>query len=232
MTGVLYNYGNSIKSPGGAVNAPGLALRRYPEMRNDSSIPKLCPRCKRNVKLPKAAYCSTCNKAFHEESKARNSGLPCVRCGDNPREYGSYCRSCNCENARTTWAKPESNERYKQQTREWKQAHPERVSELNKQSKERIRAEVFAMLGDKCAKCGFNDHRALQIDHIHGAEAHERFTSQRAGSGLRSAILRGDRDIREFQLLCANCNWIKRFEDDEHNPTTKAKRKALRNDTH
>lgn len=38
---------------------------------------------------------------------------------------------------------------------------------------------------------------------------------------LYSAILRGEKNIKEYQLLCANCNWIKRFEKKEHNGVTK-----------
>lgn len=30
------------------------------------------------------------------------------------------------------------------------------------------RSKVFDMLGRQCVKCGFDDIRALQIDHIHG----------------------------------------------------------------
>lgn len=41
--------------------------------------------------------------------------------------------------------------------------------------------------------------------------------SYRGCHKLYAAILRGDRNIQNFQLLCANCNWIKRYENNEHN---------------
>lgn len=82
-----------------------------------------------------------------------------------------------------------------------------RRSEAN--AKERLRA--IKVLGGKCVKCGFSDPRALQFDHLNGYGSLEYYLA-----GSRSVIkraLRGDKDV---QLLCANCNWIKRWENDEH----------------
>lgn len=62
-----------------------------------------------------------------------------------------------------------------------------------------------------CKKCGFNDFRALQFDHING-----KGTEQRRKSNNTWTILK---DIEEnpgnYQVLCANCNWIKRIENKE-----------------
>ncbi len=66
-------------------------------------------------------------------------------------------------------------------------------------------------LGNKCTKCGNNDERVLQIDHISGGGNEER---NRVGTGMiYRKIARGQ--ILGSQLLCANCNWIKIFEDRE-----------------
>ena len=109
------------------------------------------------------------------------------------------------------------------QTLEWKHKNPERTKELNKNSRERIKSKVFELLGNKCIKCGFSDWRALQIDHINGSKIphKNRGKFKDVGLNLCSAILRGERKLSEFQLLCANCNWIKRFELNEHNGVTK-----------
>jgi len=77
----------------------------------------------------------------------------------------------------------------------------------------RLRKQVIDLLGGVCVKCGFNDIRAFQVDHINGGGmAHiKSFSSQdkyyksiieTKGSGL--------------QLLCANCNQIKKIEMHEH----------------
>lgn len=72
----------------------------------------------------------------------------------------------------------------------------------------RVRAAAIALLGGKCVRCGFSDARALQLDHIHGAGIRDR----RSTTTRYRAVLKGSTD---FQLLCANCNWIKRCENGE-----------------
>jgi hypothetical protein len=73
-----------------------------------------------------------------------------------------------------------------------------------------LRAQAFELYGGKCEHCGFSDERALQFDHVKGNGADHR----RRRSGYETLI-----DVllfREyFQLLCANCNYIKRVEQNE-----------------
>lgn len=66
-------------------------------------------------------------------------------------------------------------------------------------------------LGNKCSNCGFSDHRALQIDHKNGGGTAERKKLGQSGVYLR--IVNGDTE--GYQILCANCNWIKRYENNE-----------------
>lgn len=69
------------------------------------------------------------------------------------------------------------------------------------------------MYGGKCARCGFTDSRALQLDHINGGgtKEHKRSSSY----SVHKRALEGANDL---QLLCANCNWIKRYENEEVAP--------------
>jgi hypothetical protein len=101
------------------------------------------------------------------------------------------------------------------QTAAWKRANRERVRANERAAALRIKLATFALFGSVCCKCGFSDHRALQLDHIHGAGSEDRRASYRAGTALYRAILRSEKDRSLFQLLCANCNWIKRVENDE-----------------
>ncbi len=76
-----------------------------------------------------------------------------------------------------------------------------------------MRAAAVTHLGDCCARCGFDDPRALQIDHVlsdGNVDRNTKSTWQILQSVLAS--IPGER----FQLLCANCNWIKRHELGEH----------------
>jgi len=75
------------------------------------------------------------------------------------------------------------------------------------------RATVFSILGEQCVKCGFSDKRALQIDHIHGNGKEERNTN---GAAFYKKVLTSLYAKQEkYQILCANCNWIKRYENKE-----------------
>ena len=74
------------------------------------------------------------------------------------------------------------------------------------------RAGLLALLGGKCERCGFADPRALQIDHVDGNGLQERAAQGHSPAKLREAILANpDR----YMLLCANCNQIKKIEQEE-----------------
>jgi hypothetical protein len=80
-----------------------------------------------------------------------------------------------------------------------------------KQYIRRLRAEVLEKLGGTCVRCGFSDPRALQVDHIHGGGGVER---RILGNGaLLRKVLADTKGL--YQLLCANCNSIKRYEEKE-----------------
>ena len=75
------------------------------------------------------------------------------------------------------------------------------------------RQRALELLGGKCSRCGFSDPRALQIDHINGGgvQEHKRLGGRRITKKVAEGYTEG------YQLLCANCNWIKRVENGEHN---------------
>jgi hypothetical protein len=98
--------------------------------------------------------------------------------------------------------------------KEWRKRNPEMAVAHRKTTNQRRRDAVITLFGGKCKKCGFDDPRALQLDHVHGAKE-PRGHPMRNGSRLYDALLKGERDTEEYQLLCANCNWIKRVEEDE-----------------
>ena len=94
-----------------------------------------------------------------------------------------------------------------------------RISQLRhkKLRYRKSKLKLFEILGSECVRCGFLDERALQFDHINGGGSKER------------KEFKGKKEIYEYyaknpklakktlQVLCANCNWIKRFENEEHN---------------
>lgn len=77
------------------------------------------------------------------------------------------------------------------------------------------RKAAIEALGGKCVQCGFRDRRALQIDHVYGNGAEERREyGPRTLEIIYQKIVVGG-DVWSYQLLCANCNWIKRAEKHE-----------------
>ncbi len=73
----------------------------------------------------------------------------------------------------------------------------------------KIKGQAFDIMGR------FSDLRALQIDHKDQSEF-EQGHSLRGGTNLYRAIVQGKVDVTKLQVLCANCNWIKRSENGEH----------------
>ncbi len=75
-----------------------------------------------------------------------------------------------------------------------------------------LRRKVIVHLGGRCCKCGFADERALQIDHVNGGGLKHR---DLLGSSYHVYKLALVDKTGMFQLLCANCNWIKVHENNE-----------------
>jgi hypothetical protein len=74
------------------------------------------------------------------------------------------------------------------------------------------RQKLVEQFGNKCVKCGFDDPRALQFDHINSDSGGKNRDYDR--NKLWNEI---EETPERFQLLCANCNTIKRFECNELN---------------
>jgi len=75
------------------------------------------------------------------------------------------------------------------------------------------RKMLFDILGHECVKCGFKDKRALQFDHIEGKGRKDHY--KYGGGMVRYYAKRPLTAIKTLQVLCANCNYIKRIENNE-----------------
>ena len=62
-----------------------------------------------------------------------------------------------------------------------------------------------------CAKCGFENATALTIDHINGNGAEHR---RNITGNFYQWLIKNDYPDG-FQVLCMNCQWIKRIENGE-----------------
>jgi hypothetical protein len=82
-----------------------------------------------------------------------------------------------------------------------------------------LQQKLFEILGqDSCARCGYSDPRALQFDHIQGGGMKELNTAFHRNHYGRRRYYIANPDIarKALQVLCANCNWIKVFENKEN----------------
>ena len=76
-----------------------------------------------------------------------------------------------------------------------------------------LRNLVLDAYGPRCATCGYDaDRRALQLDHVNGGGNKER---RNGGYWPMLAKALRDMDSGAYQILCANCNVIKRYEAGE-----------------
>jgi len=120
----------------------------------------------------------------------------------------------------------EHKEKRRQDSKNYRLRHPERNSIScrkwrNNHMKQRrnyeciyfgkIRKKVIEILGNKCVRCGINDIRVLQIDHIKPCGS-----KNRKNLHLIYKEILQNLNQKEYQLLCSNCNWIKKFENNEN----------------
>lgn len=147
-------------------------------------------------------YCHGCEsdidvKDFYK-NKARPDGL------------GTACKKC-----------------HKKENKKYRDKHPDRVYQKELDAKTALKIEVFSRYGEgtiRCAgkkpsgePCDFSDLRALTIDHVHGkGNEHRRSIGRSAGPDFYRWLRENDYP-EGFQVLCMNCQWIKRHENKEHN---------------
>lgn len=139
----------------------------------------------------------------------------------NPEDRRAYLREYYCKNKDKykKWSseylsKPEAKEKRRVRQTEWRKNNPDKSNAKARRHHRSIRLKVIEFLGGKCCRCGFNDWRALQIDHVDGGGTYETSVKFRGAltTYYKHVIKTGGAG---YQLLCANCNWIKKYENGE-----------------
>jgi len=76
------------------------------------------------------------------------------------------------------------------------------------------RVELVIFLGKVCVDCGFSDMRALQLDHKNNDGNKDR---KKFGNAEWWRFYNKNRKLakEKLQVLCANCNWIKRCKKND-----------------
>jgi hypothetical protein len=104
-------------------------------------------------------------------------------------------------------------DRKKMEKLNWYENNKHRISAARTQMRQRYRDMLFEALGGaKCIKCGFSDRRALCFDHINGDGTKKMHHEEMKDHHNFVKYARNPELARKtFQVLCANCNAIKRM---------------------
>lgn len=152
-------------------------------------------------------------RKLSEAGKKRKYKLiNCETCGKEleKKSYNQiYCKDCY-KIYRRNYQNVKQNKFYYLEHDKNKEQHRLNTNKWRKNN----RLKVLKALGNKCVKCGFSDWRALQIDHVNSDGAWER-RIQKTNPSVFYRKVTEEKDSGKYQLLCANCNWIKRYEKKE-----------------
>ncbi len=142
----------------------------------------------------------------------------CRRCGTaltTANEYGTHhggiCRDC----FRVSMSERDPAKRHNYWVK-YRAKNGEHLVEIARKTKSKLKQEVLSYYSDGkvvCARCGYSDIRALGLDHVNGGGAKHRRLGL-AGNGFY-VWLKKNNFPAGLQVLCMNCNWVKRVENDE-----------------
>ena len=107
----------------------------------------------------------------------------------------------------------------------WAKEHRPIMNQRARRRYLKAKLAVVQALGGRCGcnlpscwhsgPCQITDHRILQIDHVNGGGKQEVLKSISGGRERIRYYIRivesAKRGDRKYQLLCANCNWMKRM---------------------
>lgn len=102
------------------------------------------------------------------------------------------------------------------------ETHKEKYLKDIKDKHDLLKRKIIGLLGNKCTNPFNIDHgaflsdiRCLQIDHINGGGHKERQQFKSPWAHYEFIFEQIEAGSKDYQLLCANCNWIKKYENKE-----------------
>lgn len=122
------------------------------------------------------------------------------------KDYSEFHTNQTCKDGYQTCCKPCGRKTSMQR-------YYRRKSEGKLSSDQATKLKAFEILGNQCAWCGFTDIRALNVDHVNGGGNKER-QELRDRRKIHRKIVEGN--TSDYQLLCANCNAIKSWDDNNY----------------
>jgi len=108
----------------------------------------------------------------------------------------------------------------------WRKNNPDKVNKnalrYYKKEATRVKAEIYKLLGGQCSNPFNLNHgdfltiiECLQIDHVNGNGREEREKFSNYTEMTKYILKQIQNGSKDYQLLCSNCNWIKRHKNKE-----------------
>jgi hypothetical protein len=173
------------------------------ETQRTAARQKYCIDCgKINVKN----YYTINNKEYYQTHRVEHDEVTKQWNKDHPEYYKNYYE--------------ENKEKIIKRNGDYQKENLEQTQTNHRTSHHKKRMLAFNLLGGQCInpygqhKEPYTDLRCLQIDHIHGG-GREHFR-KRSTYGIIADVIKDIDRKSKYQLMCANCNWIKRFENNEN----------------
>lgn len=152
-------------------------------------------------------------KLDHKAEKEISDKLYRERHKDELAERGKEWRTSHKERtaelARNRYLKNKEN--ILAQNKIYRESHKVEKAKSHKAREDKIRIAVLTHYGNgklSCVTCGFNDIRALSLDHINGNGNSHRRNIHRAGIGVYFWLQQHNYP-EGYQTLCMNCQFIK-----------------------
>ena len=136
----------------------------------------------------------------------------------NPKKTKSeiqiLCACCNIIKMKTNPNEfAQNNRTYTTKTKESKRLHNR---ENHKKWIRQLKEQLFNILGDKkCVNCGYDNELALQFDHKDGGGNQEKKTLASSYQKYKFYVSNPKLARTKLQILCGNCNSIKKFKNKE-----------------
>jgi len=117
---------------------------------------------------------------------------------------------------RTAWDKTEAGrESNRLSAKKWRNGNGHATWLAKKRrGRDNRRTRVLSRIDPllRCARCGCDDWRLLEINHLNGGGCQEFKTHPHGPGPLYKAILDGKRSVVDLNLLCGPCNRLEYFE--------------------
>ena len=98
-----------------------------------------------------------------------------------------------------------------QKRKDWQKRHRAKRIKLYQNYQRQLKEKIHKLLGSQCVGCGYVG-TALQIDHVNNDGFQDRKKARKERGCYYAYVLKKlEAGSKEYQLLCANCNWEKRF---------------------